>query len=90
MCLLQGSSSRCTALRSYGEDRFDEVLARELSKEGQRQLTVSEATAAKAAAHKLARYGHADTTHTATQQTQTQTQITGSKHTPHGLQAGFS
>ena len=50
-------------LRSYGEDRFDEVLARELSKEGQRQLSVSEATAAKAAAHKLARYADANTTH---------------------------
>ena len=51
------------APRSYGEDRFDEVLARELSKEGQRQLSVSEATAAKTAAHKLARYGDANTTH---------------------------
>ena len=78
-----------TALRSYGEDRFDEVLARELSKEGQRQLSVSEATAAKAAAHKLARYGDANTTHTETQQTKPKPKSQGEARAARP-QAGFS
>ena len=46
-----------------GDSGKPRVRGSQLSKEGQRQLSVSEATAAKAAAHKLARYGDANTTH---------------------------
>ena len=43
--------------RSYGDDRFDEVLARELAKEGQKQSQMQQEVEQKAMVERLKRFG---------------------------------